>query len=96
MRGGRGMGRGGDWPAFSDFDLNGDGRIDEEEFAEARAARVTERANQGRMLRGMATAPPFADLDTNGDGSLSPEEFAAGVRRHWNGTDSGSPEPVDP
>jgi hypothetical protein len=95
-RGGRGMGMGGAPPTFSDFDLNGDGRVDEEEFSQARAARVAERAAQGRMLRGMATAPPFSDLDANADGSLTPDEFAAGVRRQWRGTQSGSPEPVDP
>jgi Ca2+-binding EF-hand superfamily protein len=96
MRGGRGRGRGWNPPAFSDFDLNGDGSIDEPEFAEARAARVTARAEEGRMLRGMATAPPFADLDTDGDGSLTPDEFTAGVRRHEHGVGRGAPAGVDP
>ena len=95
---GRGSGMGGEAgpPAFSDFDLNGDGSIDEPEFAEARAARVTARAKEGRRLRGMATAPPFADLDTDGDGSLTPDEFAAGVRRHWQGGPQGAPDQVEP
>ncbi len=93
---GSGMGRGVDPPVFSEFDLNGDGAIDEPEFAEGRAARVTARAKEGRMLRGMATAPPFAELDTDGDGSLTPEEFAAGVRGHWQGTDHETPGEVQP
>jgi Ca2+-binding EF-hand superfamily protein len=90
------MGRGVAPPVFSDFDLNGDGRIDEPEFAQARAARVTARAKEGRMLRGMATAPPFADLDTDGDGSLTQEEFAAAVQRHWQGGDHRAPGGVQP
>ncbi len=94
MRGGRGMGGGP--PPFSDFDLNGDGRIEEPEFAEARAARVAARAEEGRMLRGMATAPPFAEFDTDGDGSLTQEEFAAGVRRRWEGMDDGAQGGVEP
>jgi Ca2+-binding EF-hand superfamily protein len=93
---GPGMGRGVDPPVFSEFDSNGDGAIDEPEFAEGRAARVTARAQEGRQLRGMATAPPFAELDTDGDGRLTPEEFAAGVRGHWQGTDHGMPGEVRP
>jgi Ca2+-binding EF-hand superfamily protein len=93
---GLGMGRGDGPPAFSEFDLNGDGRIDEPEFAEARAARVTERAKEGRRLRGMATAPPFAELDTDGDGSLTPDEFGAGARRHRQGGGHGAPDQVEP
>lgn len=95
-RGARGMGGGVGPPAFSEFDLNGDGRIDEPEFAEARAARVSARAKEGRRLRGMATAPPFAELDSDGDGSLTEDEFAAAVGRHWQGRDHGAPGEVQP
>jgi len=94
--GARGMGQGVSPPAFSDFDLNGDGAIDEPEFAEARAARATARASEGRMLRGMATAPAFADLDSDGDGILTPEEFASGVQRHWQRMGPGEPPGVEP
>jgi Ca2+-binding EF-hand superfamily protein len=87
---GRGMGRGDGPPSFSDFDLNGDGAIDEPEFAEARAARVARRAEEGRSLRRMPTAPPFAELDTDGDGRLTQGEFGAGVQRHWEGTSAGA------
>lgn len=81
--GGRGMGMGGGnaWqnamPSFSDFDLNNDGKITEEEFIEARTARISDRAQQGYQMRGLTDAASFADIDTNGDGSISPEEFSA-------------------
>ena len=64
-------------PAFADYDLNGDGRIDAEEFTRARNARIGERAQQGYQMRGLANAPAFGELDANGDGTVSPEEFAA-------------------
>ncbi len=95
-RGGRGMGRGGAPPAFSDFDLNGDGGIDEQEFIDARTKRIAERVREGRMMRGLITAPTFTDLDTDGDGSLTPEEFAAGVRSHRQGMERGAPAGVEP
>jgi Ca2+-binding EF-hand superfamily protein len=95
-RGGRGMGRGVAPPVFSEFDLNGDGRIDEPEFAEARAARVSARAKEGRRLLGMTTAPPFAEFDSDGDGSLDPGEFAVAVERHWQGRGHGAPDAVEP
>jgi len=81
--GGRGMGMDGGntmqnaMPSFSDFDLNNDGKITEEEFIEARTARISDRAQQGYQMRGLTDAASFADIDTNGDGSISPEEFSA-------------------
>lgn len=83
--GGRGMGMGmgggnamqNAMPSFSDFDLNNDGKITEEEFIEARTARISDRAQQGYQMRGLTDAASFADIDTNGDGSISPEEFSA-------------------
>jgi hypothetical protein len=69
-------------PAFADFDLNRDGKITEEEFNEARAARIAERAQQGYPMRGLANAASFADIDTNHDGTLSPAEFAAHQTTH--------------
>ncbi|NLC08452.1 MAG: EF-hand domain-containing protein [Gammaproteobacteria bacterium] len=83
MGAGRGMGMGGGnarqnaMPSFSDFDLNNDGKITEEEFIEARTARISDRAQQGYQMRGLTDAASFADIDTNGDGSISPEEFSA-------------------
>ena len=72
---GKGMGR--NRPAFSEYDLNGDGKITEKEFNEARSKRISERAQQGYQMRNLGSAPSFADIDTNGDGEISVEEFAA-------------------
>jgi hypothetical protein len=69
-------------PAFADFDLNKDGKITEEEFNEARAARIADRAQQGYPMRGLANASSFADIDTSHDGTLSPAEFAAHQATH--------------
>jgi Ca2+-binding EF-hand superfamily protein len=87
--GGRGMG--GAPPAFSDFDLNGDGAITEKEFIDARTKRIAERVQERRMMRGLLTAPAFSDLDADGSGSVTPEEFAVGMRSHGQGMGRGGP-----
>ena len=69
-------------PTFQDFDLNKDGKITEEEFNEARAARIADRAQKGYQMRGLANASSFADIDTNHDGTLSSEEFTAHQAAH--------------
>ncbi len=95
-RGERGRGMGGSPPAFSDFDLNADGAIDEQEFIDARTKRIAERIREGRMMRGLTTPHTFADMDTDGDGSLTPEEFDTGVRSHWQQMNRDSPVGVEP
>jgi len=92
----RGRGRGGSPPAFSDFDLNGDGAIDEQEFIDARTKRIAERMEEGRMMRGLTTPHTFTDMDTDADGSLTPEEFAAGVQSHQQRMGPGAPAGVEP
>jgi hypothetical protein len=67
---------------FSDMDKNGDGVVTEQEFNEARAKRMSERAAQGYPLRNAGKAPPFSAIDTNGDGKVTPDEFAAGQAAH--------------
>lgn len=67
---------------FTDFDSNGDGIITEQEFIDARNKRISERAAEGRPMRGLSRAEEFKDIDTDGDGQLTPEEFAAHQRRH--------------
>ncbi len=93
-RGGRG--RGGAPPAFSDFDLNGDGGIDEQEFIEARTKRIAERMEEGRMMRGLTTPHTFTDMDADADGILTPEEFAAETQKHRQGMGRGAPSGVEP
>jgi Ca2+-binding EF-hand superfamily protein len=74
---GAGMGPGrANRPVFADWDHNGDGVVDEQEFNTARGKRMTDRAQQGYQMRGAANAPAFADIDTNHDGRISPDEFA--------------------
>jgi hypothetical protein len=69
-------------PAFADFDLDGDGVIDSEEYYQARAARMAERAQAGGKMMHAADMPTFEDIDTDGDGSLSQAEFAAHHAHH--------------
>jgi hypothetical protein len=74
---GQGMGMGRNMPTFSEYDLDGDGKIIETEFNEARSKRRSERAQQGYQMRNIGNAPSFTDIDTDEDGGINPEEFAA-------------------
>lgn len=74
---GQGMGMGRNMPTFSECDLDGDGKLVEEEFTEARNQRISERVRQGYQMRNVDSAPSFADIDANKDGGISAEEFAA-------------------
>ena len=94
MGGGRGMG--GSPPSFSDFDLNGDGGIDEQEFIDVRTKRIAERVKEGRKMRGLITAPSFSDLDSDGDGSLTREVFDTGMRNHGQRMHGDAPGGVEP
>ncbi|GEM_PF-458465 len=62
-------------PSFQDFDLNGDGRITADEFNQAQAKRMSERAAAGYPMRGAASAPSFEMIDANQDGVVTPAEF---------------------
>lgn len=79
---GSGMGRNSNMPNFSDFDLNSDGMIVEEELYKARAVRITQRAEQGYPMRNIANAPSFEDIDSNGDAKISSKEFAEHQVKH--------------
>jgi Ca2+-binding EF-hand superfamily protein len=74
---GKGMGKGKNMPSFSDFDLDGDGKIVEEEFYEARSKRINERVKKGYKMKKLGSAPSFGDIDANGDGAIDADEFAA-------------------
>lgn len=81
---GAGMGawRGRNMPTFSEFDLDADGLLQPQEFEQARAKRIRERAEQGYRMRNLQNAPPFSSIDGNGDGVVSPQEFAAAQAQH--------------
>jgi len=72
---GHGMGMGRNMPTYSEYDLDGDGKIVEKEFSEARSKRISEREQQGYRMRNLDNAPSFADIDVNGNGEISAEEF---------------------
>lgn len=69
-------------PAFDDFDLNGDGKLPEDEFNAARAKRMSKMAEQGRMMKRMAQRPSFADIDLNNDGAIDRAEFRKHQSEH--------------
>jgi Ca2+-binding EF-hand superfamily protein len=79
---GMGPGRGGNPPTFAQFDLDGDGRILEDELYEARGKRISERAKQGYMMRNLGNAPSFTEIDTDNNGEISQDEFTAAQYRH--------------
>jgi Ca2+-binding EF-hand superfamily protein len=63
-------------PAYTEFDLNADGVITEEEFYTVRNKRIKKRMEQGYRMRNLPNAPTFANLDADGNGNISAEEFA--------------------
>ncbi len=67
---------------FGAFDQNGDGAVTEQEFYDARAQRMRERAQQGYPMRNAANAPSFESVDGDGNGVVSPDEFAAAQAQH--------------
>ncbi|MGB5834256.1 MAG: EF-hand domain-containing protein, partial [Thiohalocapsa sp.] len=79
---GPGVGQGMDMPAFSDFDLNSDGALGEQEFYDARAQRMRTRAQQGLPMRNAPNAPSFEAIDLDANGTVSPGEFSAAQTEH--------------
>ncbi len=79
---GQGAGMGRNMPRFIEFDLNNDGALVEDEFIEARGRRISERARQGYLMRGLSSAPAFSAIDQNSDGIVTPEEFALAQSLH--------------
>lgn len=82
-----GMGAGGmmQRPQFSEFDRNGDGSLSSQEFYDARAERMRQRAMQGYPMRNAASAPAFEQIDSDGDGKVTPEEFGSAQAAHGPG-----------
>lgn len=73
----------GNMPEFADLDLDGNGGINETEFNQFHAARMSEMAAEGRKMKHRAeNMPGFAGIDTNGDAAISEDEFAAHQAEH--------------
>lgn len=62
-------------PTFSDFDLNNDGKIVQNEFEQAQAQRMQKMAEEGRPMRHAGEAPMFGEIDSDGNGFVTKEEF---------------------
>lgn len=82
---GKSQGRGGmvaNMPTFAEYDLNGDGKIVEQELNEARSTRISERAQQGYPMKNIANMGSFSEVDTNNDGVISVNEFSNYQAQH--------------
>ncbi len=64
-------------PNFTEFDLNGDGKISQTELDSARAARLESNAANGRLLQNSSSAPSFDSIDLNHDGFIDTTEMQA-------------------
>jgi Ca2+-binding EF-hand superfamily protein len=72
-----GQGRGMNMPSFADHDLNGDGKIMEDEFNNAKHHRMSDKAQKGYMMKNKKHAPSFKDIDTDNNGEIDADELAA-------------------
>ena len=67
---------------FAAYDLDGDGRIPEDEFLKAQSNRISERSQAGYPMRNIGNMAVFGDIDANRDGFISPDEFSAHQAQH--------------
>ena len=63
-------------PDFSSFDKDGNGKLSQQEFYDAQAGHMAQKANEGKMMKNAANAPTFEMIDSNNDGAISPEELS--------------------
>lgn len=75
-------GRGRNMPSFTDFDIDNDGFISEQELIEARSMRISKRILQGYQMRNTANITVFEEIDKNSDGKISAEEFSEQQKQH--------------
>ncbi|MDX1809509.1 MAG: EF-hand domain-containing protein [Sulfurospirillaceae bacterium] len=60
---------------FSNFDVNHDGKITQNEFQIRQQERMKERAKLGYPMKNAGNAPMFGDMDKNKDGFINAQEF---------------------
>lgn len=65
---------------FTQYDINKDGAISEQEFTSIRAQRMSEKAKSGRKMQGRNNRMSFTAFDLNSDGILNQEEFLTGQK----------------
>lgn len=75
MNQGKGMNNNMQQPAFSQFDLDKNGIITQEEYNQARNERMNQRKEEGRRLTKANDNGMFTALDKNADGVITNDEF---------------------
>jgi len=78
MRGGNGprQGMNRNMSSFSDFDVDGDGKVTQSEFENLQQSKMTANANAGKLMRNAGNVPTFDMVDTNKDGFVDMNEFS--------------------
>jgi len=61
--------------SFSDFDVDGNGKVTQSEFENLQQSKMTANANAGKLMRNAGNAPTFDMVDTNKDGFVDMNEF---------------------
>lgn len=69
---------------FSEFDLDGDGVVLEQEWTQGHAERMKALAEEGRKMKHAGEMPTFASIDLDGNGQVNEEEFAAHKKAHMH------------
>lgn len=71
-------------PTFATYDLNNDGKITQKEFYDGQAKRMTQKADEGKMMRNAGKAPTFESIDANSDGIVTATEFSTHQTNRMN------------
>ncbi|MCF6172387.1 MAG: hypothetical protein L3J44_01140 [Campylobacteraceae bacterium] len=68
--------------SFSDFDIDGNGRVTKSEFENAQQKNMIANANAGKQMRNAGNAPTFEMIDTNKDGFVDTKEFQIQLQKN--------------